>query len=70
MKVVGFSYLKKKSNKKNKVRFFCISNVFKNGMIIMSMLLFFMIFSLINTTFTLNIKSCIQNFISSITMFF
>ena len=70
MKVVGFNYLKKQSKRKRKTKIFCISNVFKNGVIVMGILLLLMIFGLVNSSFTINLKSCIDNFISSMTMIF
>lgn len=65
MKIVGFSALTKKSKKK-KPKIFCISNVFKNGMIILSALIFLMVFGMMNSTFTSIFKDCISNFVSSI----
>ena len=68
MKVVGFKALKKKEKKK-KTKIFCISNVFRNAMVIFSLLIFLFVFSLINTSFTSTFKECINNFIKTLLIF-
>ena len=65
MKIVGFSALGKKSKKK-RAKIFCVTKVFKNGMIILSALIFLMIFGMINSSFTSIFKDCIDSFVSSI----
>ena len=70
MKVVGFNWLKRPSKNRKKCKFFCVSNVFRNGMIIMSVLVSLLILGLTNSNFSMNLKSCIENFISSMIMFF
>ena len=64
MKVVGFNQLKSKK-RKQKVKIFCIGNVFKNLMIFFSVSICLMLLGIINTGFTSSLKSCIQNFVSS-----
>lgn len=68
MKVVGFKALGKKEKKK-KARIFCVSNVFRNAMLIFSFLLVFFTFCLIDTSFTSTFKECIGNFIKTIFVF-
>lgn len=65
MKVVGFKQLGKK-NKKKKTKIFCISHVFRNLMIIFSVLIFLLMFNLINNSFNATFKECISNFISAL----
>ena len=64
MKVVGFKNLGKKKKTKE-IKIFCLSNVFKNAMIVGSFLLAFFVIGIINQSFTMQIKECIQNFVSS-----
>ena len=65
MKIVGFSELGKKSKKK-KAKIFCITNFFKNSMIVLSVLIVLMVFGMVNSSFTSIFKDCINNFVSSI----
>ena len=64
MKVVGFKALKNKKKTK-KVQIFCWSNVFSKLMMGGGFLLAFFVIGLFNKTFSLGLKECIQNFVSS-----
>lgn len=64
MKVVGFNQFKTKKRTK-KIKIFCIGNMFRNLMIFFSVSIGLMLLGIINTGFTSSLKSCIQNFVSS-----
>lgn len=68
MKIVGFNELGKKS-KKIKTKIFCISNFFKNSMIVLSVLIFLMVLGIVDSSFTSTFKDCINSFVSSISKF-
>ena len=65
MKVVGFGAFKKNKKKKNKHLFFCVSNVFKNGVVIMGITTFLFLIGIIGKNFSYMLKECIENFVTS-----
>ncbi|MBQ0017452.1 MAG: hypothetical protein KBT30_02345 [Clostridiales bacterium] len=69
MKVVGFKALKK-DKKKHKNQIVCIPHFFRNGVIILGALILLMVFGIFNTNFSMTIKDCIQNFVSSMRFWF
>lgn len=64
MKVVGFKELGK-DKKSKKIKIFCFGGVFKNMMLCGSFLLAFFVVGIINKSFTIQLKECIQNFVSA-----
>lgn len=64
MKVVGFKALGK-SKKSKKIKIFCFGGVFKNIMICSGFLLAFFVMGIVNKSFTIQLKECIQNFVSA-----
>lgn len=63
MKVVAFSQLNKKK-KKNKIKFFCVSKVFRNCVLIFTFLFAFMLLGIFNGGFTTSLKETLQKFIA------
>lgn len=64
MKVVGFEVFKKEKKKRKHI-FFCVSNVFRNSVMIMGITTALLVVGLINKNFSLSLKECIDNFVSS-----
>ena len=70
MKVVGFGALKKNKNRAGKKHlFFCVSNVFKNGVVIMGITTFLFLIGIIGGNFSVMLKQCFENFITSMSNF-
>ena len=66
MKVVGFNAFKNsKKRAKKKHTFFCVSNVFRNGVIIMGITTALFVLGIFGGNFSYMLKECIENFVTS-----
>ena len=64
MRVVGFKALKKKKKTRNHL-FFCVSNVFRNAVLVMGLTTALFVIGLIGGNFSFALKECFENFVSS-----